>query len=148
MANKTGIVAVLALTLVTAGSALAGEHKSTNGWVKGTLLGENGKPLKGAIIRAEPKGKTDLKGKAFVTATDARGQYLLTAMPIGIYSVTAYVDGVAMSRANIRTTNQGWAQVNFDLRLNADGSDGVDQMQRDLRFGKGAALAGGVTSGP
>ena len=148
MANKTGIVAVLALTLVTAGSALAGEQKSTNGWVKGTLLGENGKPLKGAIIRAEPKGKTELKGKAFVTATDARGQYLLTAMPIGIYSLTAYVDGAAMSRANIRTSNQGWSQVNFDLRLNADGADGVDQMQRDLRYGKGSALAGGVTSGP
>ena len=148
MANKTGIVALLALTLTAAGSALAGEHKSTNGWVKGTLLGENGKPLQGAVIRAEPKGKTDLKGKAFVTATDSRGQYLFTAMPVGVYSLTAYVDGVAMSRANIRTSNQGWSQVNFDLRHNADGSDGADQLQRDLRFGKGSALAGGVTSGP
>ncbi|HJT82442.1 MAG TPA: carboxypeptidase-like regulatory domain-containing protein, partial [Chthoniobacterales bacterium] len=127
---------------------LAADNKSHVGWVKGTLIGEDGKPFKGAIIRAEPKGKTDLKGKAFVTATDSRGQYLFTTMPIGDYSLTAYVDGVAMSRAIIRTSNQGWSNVNFDLRLNANGADGVDRMQRDIRFSSGTTEIGGVTSGP
>ena len=148
MAKKSGIVAVLVFALVAAGSALAGEPKPNIGWVKGTLIGEDGKPFKGAIIRAEPKGKTELKGKAFVTATDSRGQYLFTTMPIGIYSLTAFVDGVAMSRASIRTSNQGWSNVNFDLRLNANGGDGVDRMQRDIRLGSGTTLTGGVTSGP
>jgi hypothetical protein len=148
MANRSGIVAILALALVAAGSGLAGDNKSTIGWVKGTIIGEDGKPYKGAIIRAEPKGKTELKGRAFVTATDSKGQYLFTTMPIGDYSLTAYVDGVAMSRAGIRTSDRGWSLVNFDLRQNANGADGVDRMQRDLRFGNGTTEIGGVTSGP
>lgn len=146
MAKNSGIVAVLALTLV-AGSMLARENKSHSGWVKGTLIGEDGKPHKGAVIRAEPKGKTELKGKAFVTATDSRGEYLFTTMPIGDYSLTAFVDGVAMSRTSIRTSNRGWSKVDFDLRLNANGADGVDRMQRDIRFGNGTTNTGGVTSG-
>ena len=147
MVNRSGIVAVLALSLIAAGSALAGDNKH-GGWVKGTLIGEDGKPFKGAIIRAEPKGKAELKGKAFVTATDSKGQYLFTTMPIGDYSLTAYVDGVAMSRTGIRTSDRGWSQVNFDLRLVARGGDGVDRMQQDIRFGHGTTEIGGVTSGP
>jgi hypothetical protein len=148
MANRSGIVAVLAFALAAAGSALAGENKSHGGWVKGTLIGEDGKPFKGAIIRAEPQGKSGMKGKAFVTATDSRGEYLFTTMPVGEYSLTAYVDGVALSRTGIRTSDRGWSQVNFDLRQNARGADGVDRMQTDIRFGHGTTEIGGVTSGP
>ena len=146
MAKNSGIVALLALALVAAGSMMAGE-KSHIGWVKGTLIGEDGKPFKGAVIRAEPKGKTELKGKAFVTATDSRGQYLFTAMPIGDYSLTVYVDDVAMSRASIRTSNRGWSNVNFDLRLNAMGGDGADRMQRDIRFSNRPTFSGGHAGG-
>jgi hypothetical protein len=101
------------------------------GAIKGKLIGETGKPQEGAEIHAQ---RVDAKATDIVARTKSDGHYFFLGLPVGKYSVTAFVDGVAMSRANVTTRNEGWAMVNFDLRLNAKGADGVDRMQQDLRL--------------
>ena len=105
---------------------MAGDNKS----IQGTLIGRNGKPYEGAEIRAQ---RVDTKATVAIATTDARGIYVFKGLPAGAYSLTAYVDGFAESRASIRTRAKGWAKVDFDLRLNERG-DGVAGMQRDLRI--------------
>jgi Carboxypeptidase regulatory-like domain len=105
------------------------------GAIKGTLIGENGKAFEGAEIHAQ---RVDVKAKVVIARTKPDGHYFFIGLPVGAYALTAYVDGVALSRASVKTRNDGWAQVNFDLRLNAKGADGTDRMQRDLRFGDGS----------
>ena len=153
MFNHSGIIAVFAAALILAeGSIFANDNKSAQqttdevrvtardkmsaaGAIKGMLIGEKGKPFGGAEIQAQ---RVDTKAKAVVAVTKPDGHYFFIGLPVGTYSLTAYVDGTAMSRANVRTRNEGWVKVDFDLRLNAKGADGTDQMQRDVRFGDGS----------
>ena len=72
-----------------------------------------------------------------VAKTDEQGLYWFKGLPVGDYSITAYVDGFACLGRIFRTSSRGWVKVDFDLRLNAKGADGTDRMQRDLRFGDG-----------
>jgi hypothetical protein len=125
------IIAALAVMLLAAASTFAADRTA----VQGTLIGEDGKPFGAAEIHAQ---RTDAKAKAVIARTKPDGRYYFVGLPPGAYSITAYVDGVPMSRANVRTPSHGWVKVNFDLRLNATGADGTDQMQRDVRFGDGS----------
>jgi hypothetical protein len=131
MSTRSGIIAVFAAALLAKGSALAADKTA----IQGTVIGENGKAFGGAEIQAE---RVDVKAKVVLAKTDAHGHYFFVGLPPGAYSVTAYVDGVAMSRANVKTPPKGWAKVDFDLRLNAKGADGTDRMQRDLQTINGA----------
>jgi hypothetical protein len=131
MPTHSRIIAALAVMFLAAGSILAADRTA----FQGRLLGEDGKPFGGAEIHAQ---RTDAKAKAVVATTKADGRYYFIGLPSGAYSITAYVDGVAMSRVNVRTQTKGWLNVNFDLRLNAMGADGTDRMQQDVRFGAGS----------
>jgi hypothetical protein len=128
---RSTIITFFALGLMLgAGSTCAADSKS----IQGTLIGSDGKPLMAGEIRAQ---RLDAKAKPAITTTDARGHYVFTGLPAGTYSVTAYVDGAPTSRANVRTSSKGWAKVDFDLRVNDSGDEGVDRMQRDLRTNTG-----------
>lgn len=134
MFTRSTIIAAFAVALVAGGSTFAADNKSSHGAIQGTLTGEDGKPLENAEIRAL---RIDTKKSMAVAKTDAHGVYLFKGLPVGAYSITAWVDGFAVSRANIRTSSQGWAKVDFDLRLNAKSDPGADRLQRDLRWGPG-----------
>lgn len=125
------MIAALAVMLLAGGSTLAADRPA----IQGTLTGEGGKPFGAAEIHAQ---RTDAKAKAVIARTKPDGRYYFIGLPPGAYSITAYVDGIPMSRANVRTPSHGWVKVNFDLRLNATGADGTDRMQRDMRFGDGS----------
>ena|ERR1700736_1693849 len=128
MLARSRIIAALVIALILgAGSIRAADNKS----IQGTLLSEEGKPLKGAEIHAQ---RVKAKPLVAIAMTDAHGRYWFAGLPVGAYSVTAYIDGVAMSRANVTTSSKGWTKVDFDLRLNAQGADGTDRMQRDVRM--------------
>jgi hypothetical protein len=140
MFSHSKIIAAFAIALLAGGSILAGEKTA----VQGTLTGEDGKPFGGAEIRAQ---RVDAKAKVVTARTRPDGRYYFIGLPPGAYSLTAYVDDVAMSRANIRTRNDGWVKVDFDLRLNAKGADGTDRMQQDVRNNSGSSFAGGRGNG-
>jgi hypothetical protein len=145
MFTRFGIIAVFRVALILAmGSAWAADNKPSEGWIQGTVIGENGKGFGGAEIRLQ---RVDARKIAAIARTDAGGRYWFKGLPVGAYALTAYVDGAAVSRANVRTPSHGWAKVDFDLRLTAKGGDGVDRMQRDLRTNSSPTLSGGHAGG-
>ncbi|MFL6513838.1 MAG: carboxypeptidase-like regulatory domain-containing protein [Chthoniobacterales bacterium] len=98
----------LALTLGTV--AAWADNKS----IQGTLLGLDGNPMADQEIKAD---RLDAKGTPrAITKTDAQGHYQFKALPVGAYSITAYVKNAAKLRAMVKTRDDGWAKVDFDLR--------------------------------
>src|SRR5437868_3719335 len=112
LTRSSSIAAALLACGLATGSAWA-DDKS----IQGTLLGNDGKPLADAVIRAE---RLDTKSPPALTKTDAHGHYTFKALPVGAYAVTALVKTVPKSRALVRTRSDGWAKVDFDLRMRAD----------------------------
>src|SRR4029077_19438598 len=86
------------------------------------------KPLGDVEIRAMKVD--DTKAPVITALTNSKGLYMFKSLPVGAYSLTAYLDGFAYSRAIIKTRGVVWAKVDFDLRL--DAGDGVDRMQGGL----------------
>ena len=121
---------MVAATVVAAGSALAGDKNPTHVSIAGTVIGPEGKLLGDVEIRAM---KVDDK-KAPITSvvTNSKGLYMLKSLPVGDYTLTAYLDGFAYSRAIISTRGVAWAKVNFDLRLDA-GDRAGDRIDTYLR---------------
>src|SRR2546429_119011 len=111
MSTRSGIIAaVLPAVILATGSAWA-DTKS----IQGTVTGQDGKPLTGAEARAN---RLDAKEPTpAIAKTDAQGHYAFKALPVGAYAVTAYVKSVPKSRASVRTRSDGWAKVDFDLRM-------------------------------
>src|SRR3954454_7800330 len=110
MFPRSGIVAALVVPLIVASASAWADTKS----IQGTVLGTDGKPLAGADVRAE---RLDTKAEPSLTKTDADGHYTFKALPVGAYAVTTIVKSVAKSRALVRTRSDGWAKVDFDLRM-------------------------------
>src|ERR1043166_9207662 len=108
--------AIVSLGLLCVCGSLLAETNS----VHGTVIGTDGKPLAGAVVRAE---RLDAKAAPVLTSTDAKGQYVLKGLPAGAYSVIAIVKNVPKSRAAVRTRSDGWARVDFDLRKGANVSN-------------------------
>jgi len=124
----------IALTiLLVTGSA----HAADNKIIQGTVIGEDGKGVRNAQVRAQ---RLDTKAKIVVAKTDAQGHYVFATLPGGSYALTAYIYGYPKSRATIRTGGKGWAKVDFDLRLNEPQTEEVDRMQRDIQSSTGSVL--------
>ena len=128
MSTKSGVMAAFVVMLVAVGSIFAADKKDAI-LIKGTVIGDNGKPCDGAEIKFL---RVDRKGQEVTAVTDQKGRYSLYGLPAGSYTVTAYYHGWARSRALIKTVGASWAKVDFDLRLDQGAGDGADRLQRDL----------------
>ena len=115
MSLRYGLIAAAAVTVLAAGSTLAGDNNVIA--IKGKVVDDNGKPADAEIrVRA-----LDRKAPDTVVLTDSRGHYIVTNLVVGRYAVTAHDDmGYARSRAIIHVPRKGWANVNFDLGLDKD----------------------------
>ena len=129
MSYRSGILALLVLALIGPNTSLPGEKPS----IRGTLIGADGAGFGGAEIQAE---RMDAKAAPAIAKTDAAGHFVFTGLPVGSYKLTAYVAAIPKSRITVRTSGRGWVRVNFDLRLNENGTE-VDRMQRDLGLRSG-----------
>src|SRR5947209_2807051 len=123
---RAGIIAACAVAVVAASSAFATDKKAI--LIKGTVIGDNGKPCDGAEVKFL---RVDTKGRELTVVTDGRGRYSLYGLPAGTYTVTAYYHGFPRSRANITTVDASWAKVDFDLRL--DLGDSGNRWNGDIR---------------
>jgi carboxypeptidase family protein len=129
------IIAVVATVLLAAGSTFAGDKKEGKDElvIKGKVIGDNGKPEPEAEIRVK---RADGKGPESVALTDSRGQYIVVGLKVSDYTVTAYdPNGFARSRALIKPSKKGWANVNFDLGLDKAQGDGADRMWQGALHG-------------
>lgn len=81
--------------------------------MNGTVKGEDGKPLKGAVIKIV---RTDIKGN-YKTTTNKKGEYYYGGLPLGTYNVTCEVDGKDVDSLNGVRTGLGEPKtVDFDLQ--------------------------------
>jgi tetratricopeptide (TPR) repeat protein len=81
--------------------------------LEGDVKGEDGQPLKGALIKIERK---DIKGN-YKVKTDKKGHYFHAGLPLGTYKLTVEVDGKDRDSVdNVRTRLGDPTPINFDLQ--------------------------------
>jgi hypothetical protein len=96
------------ITLLFAGAAFAQTSQ-----IEGTVLGEDGQPLKDALIKIERK---DIKG-SYKVKTKKKGDYLHAGLPLGTYRVSVEVDGKELDSVdNVRSRLGEPTVINFDLQ--------------------------------
>lgn len=103
--------------------------------IEGDVKGEDGKPLKDALIKIERK---DIKGN-YKVKSDKKGHYYYGGLPIGTYKITIEVDGKDRDSVdNVRTRLGDPIAVPFNLQAVAARS------QTAQAAGAAAAAAGGT----
>ena len=83
------------------------------GKIAGEVIGEDGQPLQGAVVRAD---RQDMRGKQEIK-TNKRGEYLFGFLPMGVYNITLEVGGRLMRKvSNVRPASTGEpTELDFDL---------------------------------
>ena len=80
--------------------------------IEGKVTGEDGQPLKDAVIKIE---RTDVIGH-YQVKTDKKGHYFYGGLAIGSYNVCVEVDGKQRDCANkVQTSTQNYQEISFDL---------------------------------
>jgi tetratricopeptide (TPR) repeat protein len=96
---------VLSVSAVAQTSALEGE-----------VIGEDGKPLKDAMIYIE---RTDIKGN-YKTKTSKKGRYFHAGLPLGTYNIMCEVKGEKVDQVNgVRLSLGENTPINFDMQAMA-----------------------------
>lgn len=81
--------------------------------VEGMVRGEDGQPVKSAVIRFD---RTDIKGH-YEVKTDKKGHYGHYGLPIGTYDVSLVIDGAVKDKLNGVKTHPGDPiQEDFDMK--------------------------------
>ncbi|HEU0120963.1 MAG TPA: tetratricopeptide repeat protein [Bryobacteraceae bacterium] len=92
--------------------------------LEGEVKGEDGKPLKDALIKLERK---DIKG-SYKVKTNKKGQWFHAGLPLGNYDIMCEVDGkVVDSVKGVRTRLGDPLPVNFDLSKMAAQRQAMEQ---------------------
>src|SRR5689334_24974598 len=106
----------LSFLLVT-GAAMA--QTST---IEGVVKGEDGAPLKDALVKIDRK---DIKGH-YEVKTKKKGDYFHTGLPLGTYRVSVVVDGKERDSVdNVHTKLGDVVDVNFDLHAQQQQSEAL-----------------------
>src|SRR5215470_8722016 len=108
---RYGVIAGLLLVNSFAFTASVSAQMSS---VEGSVLGTDGRPLKGAEIRFEQK---EGQVSPIVSRTDANGHYT-TALPRGTYKLSLATDGKVKAAITVRATGAN-SRIDFDLRPSA-----------------------------
>ena len=77
---------IVLLAAVVATATLAAYAQGNTGTVKGSVIGEDNKPIAEATVRL-----TSSDGKKIDIKTDSNGQFVSTSVPAGSYKVTMLV---------------------------------------------------------
>ncbi len=97
-----------ALLLMFSGLSLAQTSS-----IEGKVIGEDGQPLKDALVKIE---RQDIKG-SYKVKTRKKGDYFHAGLPLGVYQVIVEVDGrVRDTVNNVRTRLGEPTPVNFNLQ--------------------------------
>src|SRR5882724_3847367 len=93
--------------------AFAGSGLAQTSSLEGTVKGEDGQPLKDAVINIDRK---DIKGH-YQVKTKKKGDYFHAGLPLGTYKITLVVDGKERDSVdNVKTRLGDPLPVNFDLQ--------------------------------
>jgi len=113
LASLTALVALFTFSALAQTASLEGEVK-----------GEDGKPLKDALIKLERK---DIKG-SYKVKTNKKGQWFHAGLPLGTYDIMVEVDGTVKDTVKgVRTRLGDPLPVNFDLSKLANQRKAMEQ---------------------
>ncbi len=115
--------------------------------LEGDVKGEDGKPLKDAIVLIE---RTDIKGN-YKTKSDKKGHWFHAGLPLGTYIIKCEIGGKIVDQVSgVRTRLGDPTAINFDLQqmaakqkaMQAAASTGqmTEEMKRDMSPEAKAAL--------
>ena len=108
---RHGIIAILVLVNSFVFTATVSAQMSS---VEGSVVGADGRPLKGAEIRfVQKEGQVS----PIVSLTDANGYYT-TALPRGTYKLSLATDDKVKASITVRATGAK-SRIDFDLRPSA-----------------------------
>jgi tetratricopeptide (TPR) repeat protein len=111
MPTRLKTAALSAAALLIFASAAFAQVSSIEGDVKG----EDGAPLKGALVKIDRK---DIKGH-YQVKSDKKGHYFHTGLPLGNYKLIVEVDGKDVDSVdNVRTKLGDSTVIDFDLQKN------------------------------
>jgi hypothetical protein len=83
--------------------------------LQGTVLGADGRPLHGAEVRSEGKGKSSTP---ITTITGSKGEYLFAGLAPGLYKLSIVVGGAVKFSTNVKMLGEK-ARIDFDLSPSA-----------------------------
>src|SRR3954469_14340465 len=93
--------------------AFAGSAMAQTTALEGTVKGEDGQPVKDALVVID---RTDIKGH-YQVKTKKKGDYFHAGLPLGTYKVSVLIDGKEMdSVSNVKTKLGDPLPINFDLQ--------------------------------
>lgn len=104
---RKGVLATVACFL------FAGVSSAQTGSFEGKVIGEDGQPLKDALIKIE---RLDIKGN-YQVKTNKKGQYFHAGLPLGTYKISCFVgDQIKDAMNNVRTKLGDPVTVDFNLQ--------------------------------
>jgi hypothetical protein len=137
--RKVGLLGSLIALLGFAGTAMA---QTATGQITGTVKDTSGAVVPGAAVKI----KGDLTGLARETVTGKAGDYVIPLLPVGVYSVSAELQGFRPAkRTSIRLNVD--AVVRVDLELQAGGlTEAVEVQASAVALDTETATVGQVIS--
>jgi hypothetical protein len=111
MMLRQGFVAQLLAGSFIFSATLSAQTSSLEGNVAGT----HGRPLKGAEIRIEERGRSI---SPIVSRTDVNGHYT-AVLPRGVYKMSVIASGAVKASITVRATGAN-SRIDFDLRPSAE----------------------------
>jgi len=108
----------LRLSLISAGLlASAGLCLGQTGSIAGKVIGEDGQPLQGALVKIE---RMDIRGN-YKVKTKKKGTYFHAGLPSGVYNIHLEVDGNEVQRVSgVRLASSDPIVIDFDLAKKAE----------------------------
>ncbi|HFB97757.1 MAG TPA: tetratricopeptide repeat protein, partial [Bryobacterales bacterium] len=110
VARKLAVAAGFSLLFLFVSAAPAVAQTSA---IEGEVIGEDGNPVKGALILIE---RQDIRG-TYKVKTNKKGRFFHAGLPLGTYVVKCLINDKVVDQVNgVRTTLGENTQVNFDLQ--------------------------------
>src|SRR5919204_2670839 len=111
MSERSFIISLLLTGALASATTLSAQISR----IEGNVVGTNGRPLKDAEIRFEPKPR---KGSPIISRTDTNGHYT-AALPREVYKMSLTTRGAVEASITVRATGAN-SRIDFDLRPSAD----------------------------
>ena len=106
---------VVSSFLVAAAFAFSPSTPAQASGIEGKVRGVDGRPLQNAEVRIERQDKT---GAPVTIQTNAKGNYVSSALPTGTYKISVVENGAVKSNVTIETAGKT-ARVDFNLKPSA-----------------------------